>query len=136
MCCPTLPVIGILNSSPALVRLLERACALEGYLTAAAVLSQFPGGALEVAAFLRRHDPRVVVYDLAPPYRANWDQLQQVRQFDQDDTRQFIVTTTNRRALEAQLGPVAVVAIIRKPFDVRAVLAAVARALSGLTPPL
>ena len=52
------------------------------------------GGTVDLAGFLRTHQPRVIVYDIAPPYERNWQFLQHLRQTDLAGYR-FVLTTTN-----------------------------------------
>ncbi len=56
-------------------------------------------GSVDLEAFLRTHRPRVIVYDIAPPYERNWQFLQHLRETVLDGY-QFVLTTTNPSRVE------------------------------------
>jgi hypothetical protein len=61
---------------------------------------------LEIQEFLRRHNARVVVYDVAEPYAESWDQLRRLRQAEMvsGSWRQYVITTRNKSELDAEVG--------------------------------
>jgi hypothetical protein len=54
-------------------------------------------GAADVDSFLRQHDPKVIVYDVAPPYEMNWRFLDHLRAATGFEGRQFVLTSVNVR---------------------------------------
>ena len=56
--------------------------------------------------FLRRHNARVVVYEVAPPYAESWRLLNELRYAEMmsGSWRQYVITTPDKRALEEQVG--------------------------------
>src|SRR5690606_19165232 len=84
---------------------------------------------VELEAFVRVHDPAVIVYDIAPPYEANWALFQHLRSRPVLKDRQFVVTTTNLRQVERLVSPgETVYEIIGKPYDLDLIVRAVKEA--------
>jgi CheY-like chemotaxis protein len=82
-----------------------------------------------VRAFVARHQPDVIVFDISFPYDHNW---QRCREFhDAHDIQKIpvVLTTTNARALSEIVGPTAAIEIVGKPYDLELLAGAVARAL-------
>src|ERR1041384_5606879 len=66
------PVVAVINTSPDVVELLRAALEQAGLVTVSAFTYDIRDGRVDLEAFIRQHDPRVVVYDIAPPYDVNW----------------------------------------------------------------
>ena len=73
-------------------------------LSGATVVSTDLDDAERMTAFLREHDPDVIVYDIPPPYEQQWDTVRRLREGAGGRNRRFVLTTTDKRALEQQLG--------------------------------
>jgi hypothetical protein len=58
------------------------------------------------------HDPRVIVYDLPCPFERHWNFLRLLRQADALRKRTWILTTTDKRALDAAVGASDVIEIV------------------------
>ena len=86
-----------------------------------------------LATFLSAYDPPVVVWDVAFPYAENWASFRRVCDSVAGRGRRFVVTTTDPGCLSSFVGePTAIEEIVRKPFGVDAIVAAVRRALGGV----
>lgn len=84
---------------------------------------------LDFESFIRQHDPKVVVYDIAPPYEANFKLFQHLRAMPTVAGRQFVVTTTNKAQVEKLVGrDYRVYEIIGKPTDLDQIVRAVKEA--------
>jgi DNA-binding NtrC family response regulator len=73
--------------------------------------------------------PQACIYAVSMPYAASWANFQVVRQAMSDCA--WVVTTTNKRALDALVGPTETFEIWGKPFDIEQVVASVRRALQS-----
>jgi len=73
----------------------------------------------------------VIVYDIAPPYEENWQFLQLVKDAQQAQGRQFVLTTTNKAVLERLVGQTDAIEIIGKPFDLDEIVTAVKKKLEA-----
>jgi hypothetical protein len=83
-------------------------------------------GQEDFAAFLKEHDPAVIVYDLAPPYWENWKLLQILLNDEATKHRRFVLTTTNKRLLQEAVGlEITAFEISEKPYRLASIVNAV-----------
>jgi DNA-binding response OmpR family regulator len=124
------PTIAVFNSSDDTVDLLRTALEAEGFQTVAGHIPDVKKGELDLIDFVNHHTPAVIVYDISPPYDANWRFLRLVRSAEPMTTLQFVLTTTNKPALDKLVGDNEALEIIGKPYDLRQVVLAVRTALA------
>src|SRR5438445_13532926 len=92
-------------------------------------------GTLDLVAFIKVHDPDVIVYDLPRPYENHWNCLRLMKETTSLKDRLWILTTTDKEALEAAVGASDVVEIIvGQPYGADDVVEAVHAALGSLAP--
>jgi DNA-binding response OmpR family regulator len=130
------PVIAVINSSEEVVTMLRELFEEEGFRTVAGHIPEIRRGEEDLIAFFEQHDPAVVVWDIALPYEENWTFFRLVQNTRAAQGRSFILTTTNRRALEDVAGDTGAIEVVGKPFDLEEILSAVRRALErgGMAP--
>ena len=126
---PIAPVIAVINASEDVVNLLRDVLGMEGFRTAVGYVIDYRSERKDLAAFFAEHDPAVIVWDIAIPYEENWSFFNQVRAEPENRNRRFVLTTTNKRALEDLVGPTPAFEIVGKPFDLDQFVNAVRRAL-------
>ncbi len=124
------PTIAVFNSSDDTVELLRTALEAEGFQTVAGHIPDVKKGDLDLIDFVNHHTPAVILYDISPPYDANWRFLRLVRSSESLKKYQFVLTTTNKPALEQLVGQTEALEIIGKPYDLRQVVDAVRTALA------
>ena len=124
------PTIAVFNSSDDTVELLRTALEAEGFQTVAGHIPDVKKGDLDLIDFVNHHTPAVILYDISPPYDANWRFLRLVRSSESLKKHQFVLTTTNKPALEQLVGETEALEIIGKPYDLRQVVDAVRTALA------
>ena len=124
------PTIAVFNSSDDTVELLRTALEAEGFQTVAGHIPDVKKGDLDLIDFVNHHTPAVILYDISPPYDANWRFLRLVRSSESLKKHQFVLTTTNKPALEQLVGETETLEIIGKPYDLRQVVDAVRTALA------
>jgi DNA-binding NtrC family response regulator len=129
------PLVGVFNSSVELSDLLELALQDDGYRTVALFTHQVKRGQVDLEAFFQQHDPKVVVYDIAIPYEENWRLFNGIRSSPGAAGRRFILTTTNKGALDELVGSTPALEIMGKPFDLGVLLDSVRRAFAELETP-
>ncbi len=125
-------MVGILDSTEDVVEVLEELLQAEGYATTAAFIPDFKRGRGDLAQWLDQLPPTIILYDLPPPYEANWNFLQSMLRMEAARKHRFVLTTTNRRVLEEIAGPVEAHEIIGRPFDLERILRAVEAAFAAL----
>ena len=92
-------VVAVINTSPDTVGLLADLLERAGFLVVNTYTHHIRDGSVDLEAFLRTHRPRVILYDIAPPYERNWQLLQHLRQTTLAGY-QFVLTTTNPARVE------------------------------------
>ena len=123
------PVVAVINTSPDIVDLLRLALEQAGFVVVSALTYEIREGSVEFEGLIRQHDPRVIVYDIAPPYDANWRLFEHMSSLPALRGRQFVITTTNVRHLERLAGPKQkVYEVVGKPFDLDEIVRAVKEA--------
>src|SRR5690349_6293217 len=90
-------VAAVFNTSPDVIDLLRRALEPAGIIVVSALTYQIREGAVDVERFLREHNPTVVVYDIAPPYDANWHLFQHIAGMPAMHRRRVVLTSSNVR---------------------------------------
>lgn len=130
--------VAIFNSRAEFLDALREAFEREGWLSVTALLAEIQNGTLDLVAFLDVHDPQVIVYDLPRPFERHWNFLRLLKQSDCLRKKTWILTTTDKKALDAAVGAAGVIEIILgEPYGVGEVVEAVRLALKGgrLAPP-
>jgi CheY-like chemotaxis protein len=123
-------VAAIFNTSPDIVDLLRRALEPAGIVTVFALTHQMRDGAVDVQSFVRQHNPSVIVYDIAPPYEANWQLFQHVCNMEAVRDRPVVLTSVNARHVEKLAGfNERVYEVVGKPFDLDQIVQAVKEAV-------
>jgi DNA-binding response OmpR family regulator len=122
-------VTAIFNTSPDIVNMLRLALEPAGIVVVSALTHQIREGAVNIEEFLRQHDPRVVVYDIAPPYEANWALFRHLSSLPAMRTRQVVVTSVNAAQVEKLVGSdQRIYEVVGKPFDLDQIVRAVREA--------
>jgi len=115
-------IIAIFNASSEVLELVRDSLQQAGYQAVIAHIDDLKRGRLDMIQFVEEHKPDVIVYDVAPPYDTNWTFLRLMRNSKVMQGRAFVVTTTNKRALEELIGPNDVVELLCKPYDLQQIV--------------
>jgi CheY-like chemotaxis protein len=122
-------VVAVINTSPDTIDLLKDLLERAGLLVVSTYTHDIRDGKLDLGAFLHAHEPRVIVYDIAPPYERNWQFFQHLRQTVLAGYR-FVLTTTNPSRVEPLVGrDEHVYEVVDKTPDLDAILRATREAL-------
>jgi len=125
------PVVAVFNSADDVIEMLRIALEGAGFAVVTAKLSEVQSGVMDLVAFVREHRPVAIVYDIPRPYEANWNFLQLMRETESLKELGWVLTTLNKSALEAVVGPATVVEIVLgTPYSLDDVVGAVRQALS------
>ena len=123
-------VVAILDTSPDTVEMLRHVVQQAGFTVVCAYIHDIREARVDLEAFLRAHQPAVVVYDISVPYEENWRFFQHIRSRESCGKCQFVLTTTNAREVAKLAGPEQHVhEIVGKPYDLGEVARAVKEAV-------
>ena len=127
---PTGPhVVAIVDTNPEIVRMLRMSLEKAGFVALAMHVEDIKIGSANVKSLLEEHDPRVVVYDLAPPYEQSWRFLEHLRTATDFRGRRFVLTSVNVRAVQEIVGREETVhEIVGKDTDILEIVRAVKEA--------
>ena len=106
------PVVAVFNSADDVIEMLRVALEGSGFAVVSAKLSEIQSGVMDLVAFVREHRPVAIVYDLPRPYEANWNVLRLLRETASLSKLGWVLTTLDKSALEAAVGPAPVVQIV------------------------
>lgn len=124
------PVVGIINSTPDIVDMLRVTFETAGFAVVATFTHAIRDGEVDIEAMMRQHDPKVIVYDIAPPYASNWQLFQHIASMPAMQGRIFILTSINKARVEefARGSGLPVFEVAETPYDLDALVAEAARA--------
>jgi len=121
--------VTVFHSRPDFTEALRVALEENGFSTRTAQLADIHDGTLDLPAFVASHKPALIVYDLPSPYERHWNVLRLLKDTASLKGATWLLTTTDKRALEAAMGVCGVVQIIGEPYGVPEVVEAVRKAL-------
>lgn len=100
-----------------------------GFVVITALTPEVRDGHVDFDLFVRQHRPRVIVYDIAPPYDVNFRLFEHLAAMEAARNCQFVLTSTNVKHVEA-LGGLhhRVYEIVGKPYDLGEIVTAVREA--------
>ena len=113
------PVVAIINSTPDVIEMLRIAFEGAGIAAVSTFTHAIRDGEVDIEAFMRQHNAKVVVYDIAPPYPNNWLLFQHVAHLPVMHGKHFIVTTTNKVQVQklASGSTLPLFEIVGTPYD-------------------
>ena len=122
-------VVAVINSTPDIVEMLRVPLEQAGFVVVTGLTFEVREGHVDLAHFIEQHQPRVVVYDIAPPYEANWHLFKHVCAMPVMQGGEFVVTSTNASHVEKLAGQQReIYEIVGKPYDLGRVVQAVKEA--------
>jgi DNA-binding NtrC family response regulator len=98
-------VVAVINSTTDIVDMLRIAIEQAGLVVVSALTPEIRDGRVDLEQFVKQHEPKVIVYDIAPPYEPNWNLFQHVASMPVMQGRQFVITSTNARQVERLASP-------------------------------
>jgi hypothetical protein len=125
------PVVAILNTNDDTVEMLRIMIESEGMVAVSAQVNDLRRGQLDFGGFLEEHDPKVIIYDVPPPYDRSWLFFEHLRALPAMRDRNLVVTSTNPARVQQIANPdLPILEIIGKPYDLQMIIDAVKKGLS------
>jgi len=109
--------LAVLNDSAPTLSTIGKWFEIHGYGVVTAQVGMMRIAHIDVEAFVAKHCPDVIVFDVAMPYESNWDFLEVLRILPGLQGIPIVVTTANKKALESLVGRTTAMQIIGKPKD-------------------
>lgn len=132
----TKPTIAVVNSNQDTTEMLRASLQDHGFTSVViAHVTEIKRGVTDVVEFVQTHEPEVFVWDISLPYEENWRFVHMLMGHEAIRGRRFVLTTTNKRALESLVGKTEALEIVGKPYDLQQVITAVRRASGEPVPP-
>lgn len=123
------PLVAVFNTSPDTVEMLRAILQHSGFLVASAFTYDIRDGRVDLQTFMRQNRAAVIVYDIAPPYEANWALFQHVRADPALEHCRFVITSTNASEVQKLAGrDERIYEIVGKPYDLDLIVRAVKEA--------
>lgn len=125
------PVV-VLNSNDDLLVLLAEIGEGAGFDVVTAHLAEIGRDVESIRDFLKRHDPRVVVYDVSSPYPESWELYRKLHDAELrgGTRRHFVITTPNKAALEDHVGPTPAIELAGDRIDRAQIAQAIQQAMA------
>src|SRR6478735_3731853 len=67
-----LPTIAVLNTSEDYLNLMQLSLNAEGFVASTMSIAKIKSGETDIVAYLQQHDPKIIMYDIAFPFKENW----------------------------------------------------------------
>jgi len=122
--------VAVINTTRDIIDLLRVALEHAGFVVVTALTTEIRDGHVDFDRMMRDHEPRVIVYDIAPPYDANFRLFEHLAARPSVKHAHFVLTSTNVRHVE-HLGTLhqKVYEIVGKPLDIGEIVGAVNEAM-------
>jgi len=121
-------VVAVFNTSEDTTDILRIVFENAGFIVVTAFTNLLRDGKVDLEHFMRQHQPKVIVYDIAVPYEQNWRLFEHIRGAPACTGVSFVVTTTNVRHVRQLAGDLELHEIVGKPYDLDAIVGAVRQA--------
>lgn len=123
--------VAIVNTSKEIVEVLEEIFQSEGYQTCSTFTYFYKENEGKFDEFIDTNHPDVIIYDIALPYKENFMLFQKLSGKMKDHQVPFVLTTTNKDALESIVGKTNTHELVGKPYDTQEIIDAVKHSLNA-----
>lgn len=119
--------VAVMNTSKEITQMLEEIIEDAGHTTCSIFTYEFKNQEEEFDAYVNQHKPDVILYDIAPPYKENYLLFIRLSERKHAKGIPFVLTTTNKEALETIVGSTPTHELIGKPYDLQEIIDAIER---------
>ena len=121
--------VAVFDTTEDVTELLRIVLEHAGFAVVVGYLDAIRRGQMDLLTFVQQHDPKVILYDISPPYDRSWNFLEHLRNRPPFLGRQFVLMTTNVNRVREAVGTAEdVYEIVGKPFDLDQIVTAVKEA--------
>jgi DNA-binding response OmpR family regulator len=115
----TRQVVALVNANDDTVEMVRRMLDASGFnCLIGCHFSDLRKGHIDFTRYLGEHDPDVVIIDISPPYKENWDFFETLRNAKAMEGRGLVLTTTNKARLDETVGKDSdALEVVGKPYD-------------------
>jgi DNA-binding response OmpR family regulator len=130
-------VVALFNASDDTVEMVQRMLDGGGFhCLVGCRLSDLKSGRVDFARYLKHYRPAVVIFDISPPYQANWLFFLTLRDRKELNGVGVVLTTTNKARLDEVAGKDSeAFEIVGKPYDLDQISAAIRAAANAASGP-
>jgi DNA-binding response OmpR family regulator len=123
----TRQVVALFNASDDTVEMVQRMLDASGFdCLIGCHFSDLKKGRIDFARYLAKHDPDVLIFDISPPYKENWDFFRTLRDAKEMEGRGLVLTTTNKARLDETVGKDShAFEVVGKPYDLDRITVAI-----------
>ena len=111
------PVVAVFNSNDDTVELIRAWFERVGIVVVSAHLDDIKRDGFDLPSFVDQHKPSAVVFDIAPPYDRSWLFVQHLLSSTPLSRVPAVFTTTNEQHVREAAGPIDIIEIVGKPYD-------------------
>lgn len=124
-------VVALFNASDDTVEMVQRMLGASGYnCLVGCRFADLKKGNIDFGRYLDQHGPEVVIFDISPPYKENWQFFKKLRDGAAMQGRGLVLTTTNKDRLDEAVGADSkAFEIVGKPYDLDEIKFAIQAAL-------
>jgi DNA-binding response OmpR family regulator len=125
------PVVALFNASDDTVEMVQKMLEAAGFSCLIGCrFADLRKGHIDFESYMRLHDPKVVIFDISPPYLENWRFFKTLRDGKMMHGRGLVLTTTNKDRLDEAAGSDSeAVEIVGKPYDLNQIATAIRGAM-------
>jgi hypothetical protein len=111
------PVVAVFNSNDDTVELIRAWFERVGIVVVSAHMDEIKRDGFDLPSFVDQHKPAAVIFDIAPPYDRSWLFVQHLLTATPLSGVPAVFTTTNEVHVREAAGPVDVIELVGKPYD-------------------
>ena len=127
-------MVALFNASDDTVEMVQRMLGASGlHCLVGCHFTDLKKGAVDFAQYMARHEPDVLIFDISPPYKENWQFFKALCDNEAMEGRGLVLTTTNKVRLDEAVGADSeAFEIVGKPYDLNQIKVAIQASLKRI----